>query len=305
MLLKDRLARDFENERARRVQRTNTTKKENDDFFALQLPAWSSPSCDPASSPGVQQQTSTTLYEHNEKATTMRMRHLWLAAVLLLASSSVGFTQASLADGGFGYVTTTDVSSLLNLSLDIRDMRISTNLTEKRNIFENGTNALPYTLAGLSRNASQYNDFPMYNIYKYAFYVLGVTVQHDKPGTFDGGPVEEYANTLIADLFMLNRTRIQGDAALVLNVVMSYWGTLYKMLQVCEAGGNAAQMTAFLDQAAALWVGQGQVRASNVLGFMLYNLAERTGSSFEQDGSSGEALINTLVLEVRSPWILE
>jgi hypothetical protein len=176
-------------------------------------------------------------------------------------------------------------------------MRATTDLAAKQSIFENGANAVPLTLAGLSTNASQYDDFPLYNVYKYAFYELGVTVENDEAGYFDGSPIEQYGNTLISDLFDMNISRIEGDGALILNVVMSYWGTLYKMLQLCEAAGAESEMVAFLDQAAALWVGQGQVRASNVHGYMLYNLAEIAGTNFEQDGSSGEALINTLVLD--------
>ncbi|GKY91601.1 hypothetical protein MPSEU_000132000 [Mayamaea pseudoterrestris] len=216
-----------------------------------------------------------------------------LQLALLLASTA----RASLTDGSFGYVTTTDVSRLLNLSYDIRDMRVSTDLSQKRNIFDNGRNALPLTLAGLSSNSSQYSEFPLYNVYRYAFHELGMKEEGDETGYFDGSPIEEYGNTLVNDLFSLNRTRIQGDAALVMNVVMSYWGTFYKMLQVCEANGDASQMIAFLDQAAALYIGEGQPRGNNVQGFMLYNLGERSGTNFDQDGSSGEALINKLVLE--------
>jgi hypothetical protein len=186
----------------------------------------------------------------------------------------------------------------MNLALDVRDMRAATNLTLKRNIFEYGQNALPLTLAGLSSDASKYDAFPMYNIYKYAFYELGILQEQDTPGYFDQEPVEVYANSLVHDLFQLNRTRIEADSAVVFNVVMACWGSLWTMLQTCEMdSSNSQNMTASLDTAVALWIGTGQVRASNVQGYMLYNLAERMGTSFVQDSSSGESLVNMVVLE--------
>jgi len=46
-----------------------------------------------------------------------------------------------------------------------------------------------------------------------------------------------------------------------------------------------------------LWIGTGQERASNTKGYMLYNLAERAGTNFGQDGSDGESQVNRYVLE--------
>jgi len=176
-------------------------------------------------------------------------------------------------------------------------MRLTSDLKQKEKIYLEGSNALPYTLAGLSLNSSQYDDFPMYNVYKYAFYEVGVNLEHDQSGYFDNNPVEQYGNTLVTDLFLLNRTMIEADGALVINVVMAYWGSLFKMIQACERKDTQDEMMAHLDTAAALWVGQGQERASNVQGYMLYNLAERTGTNFEQDANNGESAVNLNVLE--------
>lgn len=184
------------------------------------------------------------------------------------------------------------------LALDIRDMRLTDDLKKKKDIYFDGSNALPYTLAGLSFNASQqYDDFPLYNVYKYAFYEVGMTLEKDAPGYFDNSPVEEYGNTLVSDLFSLNRTRIEADGALVINVVMAYWGNLFKLMQSCENKGSRDEMVKYLDQAAAMWVGEGQERANNNQGYMLYNLAERAGTNFNQDESNGESTVNMNVLE--------
>lgn len=174
-------------------------------------------------------------------------------------------------------------------------MRVS-DLGPKYSIYTTGKNALPYTLQGLSLNSSVYNDFPLYNMYRHAYYELGIYQEGDKPGNFDGHPIDHYANTLVEDLFLLNRSRIEADGALVNNVAMAYWGTLYQMLVVCESDGSATAMKSLLDKAAALWIGNGQVRASNVKGYMLYNLAEIAGSYFMQDDSIGESKVNANVM---------
>jgi len=136
----------------------------------------------------------------------------------------------------------------MNLALDIRDMRATDDLTAKRQIYEQGSNALPYTLAGLSLNSSQYIEFPLYNVYTYAFYELGLTVEKDSSGEFDGMPVDQYANTLVTDLFDVNGTRIEADGSLILNVVMAYWGGLWQMLRACERQDDRAVMVGYLDQ---------------------------------------------------------
>lgn len=136
----------------------------------------------------------------------------------------------------------------LKLALDIRDMRATDDLDQKKNIYTNGANALPLTLRDLSLNSSVYNKFPLYNVYTYAFYELGITLEQDQEGNFDGNPVEQYADTLVGDLFALNRTRIEADGALVLGVTMAYWGSLGLMLNACERQDDASIMVSYLDQ---------------------------------------------------------
>jgi hypothetical protein len=127
-------------------------------------------------------------------------------------------------------------------------MRATDDLDQKRSIYENGANALPLTLQELSLNSSAYYQFPLYNVYSYAFYELGVTIEHDVEGNFDGNPAEHYADTVVSDLFLLNRTRIEADGALVLGVTMAYWGSLGLMLNSCERQDDASVMVAYLDQ---------------------------------------------------------
>lgn len=177
-------------------------------------------------------------------------------------------------------------------------MRTTTNLTEKEQIYRNGSNAVPMSLASVSLNASSlYAESFIYNLYDAAFADLGADLEGDEQDNFDRHSAREYANTMVEDLFLLNRTRIEGDGALVLNVAMAYWGHLSRLLRACEIKADASVMIAELDKAAAFWVGAGQDRTSNTQGWMLYNLAERASSLFEQDEASGEAKVNVKVLE--------
>jgi hypothetical protein len=127
-------------------------------------------------------------------------------------------------------------------------MRATDDLDKKKSIYTNGANALPLTLRDLSLNSSVYDKFPLYNVYTYAFYELGITLEHDQEGNFDGNPVEHYADTLVTDLFALNRTRIEADGALVLSVTMAYWGSLSLMLNACERQDDTSVMVSNLDQ---------------------------------------------------------
>ena len=177
-------------------------------------------------------------------------------------------------------------------------MRITDSIADKQNIYNNGRNALPMSLASLSLFAGDtYAADPMFNIYKRAFLDLGMAQEDDTDGYFDGFPVNEYGNTLVNDLFLLNITRIEAEGALSLNIMMAVWGSLYETVRACGRNDANTQedMYAALDQAAALWVGTDQVKDDNQSGYLMYNLAEYAGALFGQD--SGESLLNTLVLE--------
>jgi hypothetical protein len=177
-------------------------------------------------------------------------------------------------------------------------MRATENMTAKFDIYMTGKNALPLSLASLSLFAGEsYGSDPLFVLYKYNFLELGRSQEQDPEGYFDGSPVEEYANTLVSDLFLLDSAHVEAEGALVLNVMMSIWGSLYDVLRACDRNdiGTKEDMYGALDMAAALWVGAGQLKNDNQEGYMLYNLAENAGALFGQD--QGESLINTLVLE--------
>lgn len=208
-------------------------------------------------------------------------------------------------DSNFEYVATTDVSFLLNLALDAAEMRkADSDLDLKSDIYYKGKNAFyedddgqktVISLAGLSLASSGVmSDDPLYNIYRNAFYDLGLEDENDTPGNFDGHAVEEYANTLVVDLFELNSTRTETEGAIILNVWMAVAHELHSVLRGCRSN-NQDEMNGALDRATALWIGADQIRGDNLEGHLLYNLAEVAGELFGQD--EGESRVNTEIMK--------
>ncbi|KAL7579330.1 hypothetical protein ACA910_014008 [Epithemia clementina (nom. ined.)] len=222
---------------------------------------------------------------------------------LLLALAAAAFP---LAHGGeledMGLSPQTDVSNELMLAYDIDAMRTArTDFARKKDIYINRSekNTGGLSLQGLSLDAkTKYINYPLFNIYMEGFEMLGDWVEGDSPGNFDGKPVSEYANTVVNDLFLLNVTNIEAEAALAFNIAMAYYGYLYDALTACETNDKTAVIQG-LDKAAALWIGGGQVRGDPDTGFMFYAAAQYVaGTRFNQidttDGS--QVIVNSNVL---------
>lgn len=137
---------------------------------------------------------------------------------------------------------------------------------------------------------------PLYNIFRYAFLILGNETEKEPWGQFDGKPVEEYANTIVLDLFQLNLTDIESEAALAMNVWMSTAHELFDLQRACSSKttGYQAVMNSALDRMAAFWIGADQVTGDNTKGNSLYNLAERVGEQFGQHNK--EVTVNTNIV---------
>jgi hypothetical protein len=84
-------------------------------------------------------------------------------------------------------------------------------------IYQEGANALPWTLQTLSKSAElRWSTSPMYNLYKHAFF-LG----HDTLRLFN--PATEYADILVSSLFDLENGRIiAAEGVVVFPVLMAY-----------------------------------------------------------------------------------
>lgn len=134
----------------------------------------------------------------------------------------------------------------------------------------------------------------LYNIFRHTFFLIGRDIENEPAGNFDQKPVQEYADTLVNDLFALNVKHIETEAAIILNVWMEIVHALEDVLRACKAK-DADSMNASLDQAAALWIGADQPEGVNDAGNLMYNLAQIGGERFNQ--ASGESASNVKVLD--------
>mmetsp|Transcript_4225 Transcript_4225/g.8581 ORF Transcript_4225/g.8581 Transcript_4225/m.8581 type:complete len:2196 (-) Transcript_4225:58-6645(-) len=221
---------------------------------------------------------------------------LHVPRLVLMAALGANIVGASIMEDGFGYKATTDVSAILNLALDIQQMRIAKDdFVKKKQLYEDGQQG-GFSLQKLALDAaSKYGTSPYYNIYRAGFELLGTEEEGDDPLQFDGESVDTYADTVVQDLFLLDVTHIEAEAALAMNVAMAYLGSLWTVLESCKTDDRAG-MNKALDEAAAFWVGAGQVKGDGQTGYLLYNAAQFAGAKFNQDQGDSEVSVNESVL---------
>lgn len=85
---------------------------------------------------------------------------------------------------------------------------------------------------------------------------------------------------------------LAAEATVVLHVWMQIAHYLYESVRVCENEGVATDP---LDQAVALWLGEGQQQGNDDTGFLMYSIAEKAATRFGHDLKS-EAPINTQLI---------
>jgi hypothetical protein len=153
------------------------------------------------------------------------------------------------------------------------------------------------TLESLGKYASGISSQdPMFTYYTYALNQIGRLEGAPIDGNFDGQPVEEYADTIVKDLFDAEALKppglgIEKEATIILGLWMRFHHHIYEVMRICrDDGSNQAQMIENLDKAVAFWIGRMQIHGDNARGTMLYNLAERSGVHFSQD--QGEVPVN-------------
>lgn len=133
----------------------------------------------------------------------------------------------------------------------------------------------------------------LYNIFRHTFLLIGRDIEGEPEGKFDQQPVSEYADTLVNDLFELNISHIETEAAIILNVWMQIVHFLYEVMRACKSQ-DTDKMNASLDVAAALWIGADQPEGVSDQGNMMYNLAQIGAERFNQ--ANGEAESNAKVI---------
>jgi len=144
-----------------------------------------------------------------------------------------------------------------------------------------------------------------YNIYRYAFGFIGTQDEQEEAGNFDENPIEQYADTVVNDLFQLNREGIETEAAMVMNVWMTVAHYLQEAANKCRSG-SADDVGPLLELATAYWVGWGQPKGDNANGRLLYHLTENSAVRFKTDGSgegteaAANAQIFTLLGDIKA-----
>ncbi len=165
-------------------------------------------------------------------------------------------------------------------------------------IFSNGCS----TLQSLGKNSSSMSENPLFNFYTYALMRVGGEEGEEVARYFDEAPVEEYANTIVNDLFSVESSTayvlgIEKEAVTIMALWMKCYDYMNEIVRLCRDKENdAAKMLDSLDKAVALWIGHLQVHGDNNRGTMLYNLAERAGFNFAQD--RGEVPVNTELMKL-------
>ena len=143
---------------------------------------------------------------------------------------------------------------------------------------------------------------PLYNYYTYALRQIG-KLEGESGGTFDGQLAENYADTIVDDLFGVELITspvpgIEKEAVLITGLWMRCYSYINEIVRLCRDEGssvNTETLIENLDKSVALWIGRMQVHGDNTRGTMLYNFAERAGVNFAQD--HGEVPVNRKLID--------
>jgi len=198
-----------------------------------------------------------------------------------------------------GYALTSSVGKAAYYDRDLLRMKnlMSMDALEaSKDVYKHGFN-VPDSLASLSlASLDKMKDDDYYNIYRWSFNHIGVNKEGEDQGFFDDRPIEEYANTVVEDLYDLNKEGIETEAAMVMNVWMSVVNHLEEAGRQCKSGGTDNAVV-HLDEAAALWIGGGQATGDNKAGRLLYHLTENAAAKFGKDaGPNAESEANKNIL---------
>jgi hypothetical protein len=215
---------------------------------------------------------------------------------------------------GGSYTSTTYVQDRANIALDvvaIKNALSGGNNELARLLYADGENSDIYnengvktgqrTLKSFSTLApTEMADEPLFNFYRYAL--------RDEQGQFLGQDVGLYADSIVNEAFDNTNPSSQtigAEAVVIFNVWMYLVHELYQTLGQCK---NKAIVDTdgihSIDEAAAYWIGDGQVTGDSEQGHLLYALAEHMGEKFGLD-ENGQSRTNTNILRLFNQAKLE
>lgn len=213
-----------------------------------------------------------------------------------------------------GVTTLTNVDTISNIALDIRDMAESLNQGEwvkARRIYEFGQNSRQFDIYGqemdellsLQKLAKEggngmFNEDP-----SYMFQVLGLSSigqSIDDTIATHGNYADAYITEQLND-YDSGTLGAQASTILIVSMYARHmlWHGLQDCVAVSEGYDPGADKTGKVnpkksfDKFIGLYIGAGQTLAPNWDGDMLYELAQAGGDLFDTTDSEGEAIVNS------------
>lgn len=146
---------------------------------------------------------------------------------------------------------------------------------------------------------------PVINYHMNCFNAIG-RLSNEGEGMFDERGIEDFADTLVTDLFYVEDESepirgIEKEGVLIFNIWMEIYHNLYSAVRSCQSRSDDSEtrknsILYHLDNAMALWIGRFQSHGDNNKGTMIYNLVERIAIHFNQD--HGEAFTNSQFMQL-------
>jgi hypothetical protein len=209
--------------------------------------------------------------------------------------------------GGELYVSTTNVEDRANIALDVKSMQDALEVGHAglaTIIYREGENSPIYDENGVRtdlRSLSKFSTDAFKTMTKNPLYQVAVYALRDSDGLYLGQNATEYANTIVMEALTTgaeSKSPVGAEATVALNLWMELVNELYQMLENCKRQQIADEDgIRSIDEAAAYWIGDGQVEGNAEKGHLLYALAERMGDMFGViDDSTGQSKVNVKTL---------
>ena len=204
------------------------------------------------------------------------------------------------------YVSTTYVDDRAGIALDIKQMEdmLTTNRKDlAEGIYLEGENSPVYDNLGMEidiRSVSSFSTKAGNTMRNNPMFQVAVHALQDGLGFYKGKAATSYADTVVNEAFSIGgSSTLAAEAAVSLNLWMEIVNELYQTVAQCKAGTIVDEDgVRSIDEAAAYWIGDGQVAGDAERGHLLYALAEKMANVFGSTDVSGQASANVNILRL-------
>lgn len=209
--------------------------------------------------------------------------------------------------GGDLYVSTTNVLDRANIALDVKNMEDALLVGREALatiIYQEGENSPVYDSDGMKtdlRSLAKFSTEANVTMKENPLYQITVYAIRDSNGLYLGEDAGKYADTIVKEALASGSktsTPIAAEASVALNLWMELANELFQTLVNCKnrviVDDDGIRS---IDEAAAYWIGDGQVKGNAENGHLLYALAEKMGDIF-QTNESGQSKVNVNILQL-------